>query len=95
MFSGALISAAVACTLPGPGTIYVGQQMSFQKPVKLGDTLTVRLEILEKLPKFRVRIATRVFNQHDELVVDGEAEIIAPRKALTVELATLPPISIG
>ncbi|OLU13713.1 MULTISPECIES: MaoC family dehydratase [unclassified Pseudomonas] len=95
MFSGALISAAVACTLPGPGTIYVGQQMSFQKPVKLGDTLTVRLEILEKLPKFRVRIATRVFNQHDELVVDGEAEIIAPRKAVTVELATLPPISIG
>ncbi|TBU76472.1 3-hydroxybutyryl-CoA dehydratase [Pseudomonas daroniae] len=95
MFSGALISAAVACTLPGPGTIYVGQQMSFQKPVKLGDTLTVRLEILEKLPKFRVRIATRVFNQNDELVVDGEAEIIAPRKALTVELATLPPIGIG
>ena len=95
MFSGALISAAVACTLPGPGTIYVGQQMSFQKPVKLGDTLTVRLEILEKLPKFRVRIATRVFNQHEELVVDGEAEIIAPRKAFTVELATLPPISIG
>ena len=95
MFSGALISAAVACTLPGPGTIYVGQQMSFQKPVKLGDTLTVRLEILEKRPKFRVRIATRVFNQHDELVVDGEAEIIAPRKAVTVELATLPPISIG
>lgn len=30
MFSGALISAAVACTLPGPGTIYLGQQMSFQ-----------------------------------------------------------------
>ena len=69
MFSGALISAAVACELPGPGTIYIGQQMSFQKPVKIGDTLTVRLEILEKLPKFRVRIATRVFNQRDELVV--------------------------
>ncbi len=33
----------------------IGQQMTFQKPVKIGDTLTVRLEILEKLPKFRVR----------------------------------------
>lgn len=95
MFSGALISAAVACELPGPGTIYVGQQMSFQKPVKIGDMLTVRLEILEKLPKFRVRIATRVFNQHDELVVDGEAEIIAPRKQLELTLTPLPPISIG
>jgi acyl dehydratase len=95
MFSGALISAAVACELPGPGTIYLGQQMRFTAPVKLGDTLTVRLEILEKLPKFRVRVATRVFNQNDELVVDGEAEILAPRKQQTVELAELPPINIG
>ena len=79
MFSGALISAAVACTLPGPGTIYIGQTMSFTRPVKFGDRLSVRLEILEKLPKFRVRIATRVFNQNDELVVDGVAEVLAPR----------------
>ena len=95
MFSGALISAAVACELPGPGTIYIGQSMRFTAPVKLGDTLTVRLEILEKLPKFRVRVATRVFNQNDELVVEGEAEILAPRKAQTVELTQLPPITIG
>jgi acyl dehydratase len=95
MFSGALISAAVACELPGPGTIYLGQQMRFTAPVKLGDTLTVRLEILEKLPKFRVRVATRVFNQNDELVVDGEAEILAPRKQQTVQLTELPPITIG
>ena len=95
MFSGALISAAVACELPGPGTIYLGQTMRFTLPVKLGDTLTVRLEILEKLPKFRVRVATRVYNQNDELVVDGEAEVLAPRKQQTVELAELPPITIG
>ncbi|MFF7708323.1 MaoC/PaaZ C-terminal domain-containing protein [Pseudomonas sp. NPDC007930] len=92
MFSGALISAAVACELPGPGTIYLGQQMTFAKPVHLGDTLTVRLEILEKLPKFKVRIATQVFNQREELVVDGVAEIIAPRKQQTVNLAALPEI---
>ena len=95
MFSGALISAAVACTLPGPGTIYVGQTMKFTRPVKLGDTLTVRLEILEKLPKNRVRIATNVFNQNDEQVVAGEAEVLAPRREETVELKELPPISIG
>ena len=95
MFSGALISAAVACTLPGPGTIYLGQTMKFTRPVKLGDTLTVRLEILEKLPKHRVRIATRVFNQNDEQVVDGEAEVLAPRREETVELKELPPITFG
>ncbi len=90
MFSGALISAAVACELPGPGTIYLGQQMEFKLPVKLNDELTVQLEILEKLPKFRVRIMTRVVNQHGDIVVDGEALIIAPRKAQVVELAELP-----
>ena len=35
MLSGALISAAVACTLPGPGTIYLGQTMKFLRPVTL------------------------------------------------------------
>jgi acyl dehydratase len=95
MYTGALISAAVACELPGPGTIYLGQQMTFEKPVKLGDTLTVRLEILEKLPKFKVRIATRVFNQRGERVVDGEADILAPRKLQSVTLATLPPVTVG
>ena len=95
MFSGALISAAIACKLPGPGTIYLGQQMRFTRPVKLGDSLTVQLEVLEKLPKGRVRIATRVFNQDQEQVVDGEAEVLAPRTQQTLELPELPPITIG
>lgn len=95
MFSGALISAAIACQLPGPGTIYLGQSLKFSRPVKLGDTLQVRLEVLEKQPKGRVKLATRVFNQRDELVVDGEAEVLAPREQLSIELPTLPTISIG
>ncbi|WP_374980176.1 MaoC family dehydratase [Pseudomonas solani] len=95
MFSGALISAAIACELPGPGTIYLGQQLKFTRPVKLGDALTVELEILEKLPKNRVRIATRVFNQNAEQVVDGEAEVLAPKQSLAIELPELPPITIG
>jgi 3-hydroxybutyryl-CoA dehydratase len=95
MFSGALISAAIACELPGPGTIYLGQSLRFTRPVKLGDTLSVELEILEKLPKNRVRIATRVINQDGKTVVDGEAEVMAPSEALDIALADLPPISIG
>ncbi|BAU73123.1 MaoC family dehydratase [Metapseudomonas furukawaii] len=95
MFTGALISAAIACEMPGPGSIYLGQQLRFTRPVKLGDTLTVELEILEKLPKNRVRIATRVFNQNSEQVVDGEAEVLAPKQQLSIELPELPPITIG
>jgi len=95
MFSGALISAAIACELPGPGTIYLGQQLRFTRPVKLGDTLTVELEVLEKLPKGRVRLATRVFNQNAEQVVDGEAEVLAPRAAQTVSMPAMPQVTIA
>ncbi len=95
MLTGALISAAIACELPGPGSIYLGQKLEFTRPVKLGDTLTIELEILEKLPKLRVRIATRVFNQKGEQLVDGEAEVLAPRKRQEVTLVDLPPVSVG
>jgi acyl dehydratase len=95
MLTGALISAAIACRLPGPGTIYLGQQLKFTRPVKLGDTLTVKLEVLEKLPKGRVRLATRVFNQNAEQVVDGEAEVLAPREAQTLQIQAMPHVSIA
>ena len=95
MLSGALISAAIATTLPGPGTIYLGQSLRFTRPVKIGDVLDVELEVLEKLPKNRVRIGTRVLNQNGEAVVEGEAEVLAPKQKLDIELPALPPITIG
>ncbi len=42
MLSGAVISAAIAMELPGPGTIYLGQSLRFTLPVRLGDTITVQ-----------------------------------------------------
>lgn len=95
MLSGALISAAIATTLPGPGTIYLGQNLRFTRPVKIGDVLDVELEVLEKLPKNRVRIGTRVLNQNGDAVVEGEAEVLAPKQKLNIELPELPPITIG
>lgn len=95
MLTGALVSAALACTLPGPGTIYLGQNLRFTRPVKLGDELTVELEVLEKLPKNRVRIGTRVINQQGKPVVEGEAEVMAPQEKLRIELPQLPPITVG
>lgn len=89
MWSGALISAAIATTLPGPGSIYRSQTIKFMKPVKIGDTLTVYLEVTEK--KDRVRLVTidcQVLNQHGVKVASGVAEVIAPEKPLTVVAAT-------
>ncbi|RHW21080.1 MaoC/PaaZ C-terminal domain-containing protein [Pseudomonas jilinensis] len=95
MFSGALISAAIACELPGPGSIYIGQELSFMRPVRLGDSLRVELEILEKLPKNRVKIATRVFNQDDKQVVDGVATVMAPTEKVSIEKPELPTVQVG
>lgn len=90
MLTGALISAAIACNLPGPGSVYLGQQLTFSRPVKLGDSLEVQLEVLEKLPKNQVRIRTRVVNQNGKAVVDGEALVLAPDSSAEVAMPPMP-----
>ena len=90
MFTGALISAALACKLPGPGSVYLGQQLSFLRPVKIGDTLEIQLEVLEKLPRNQVRIRTRVINQQGKAVVDGEALVLAPDSSQAVRMPAIP-----
>lgn len=95
MWSGSLISAALATTLPGPGTIYMGQELSFRRPVKLGDTLTVKLTVKEKKEKNVVILDCLVTNQKDEKVVLGTATVIAPTEKAVLEAPTLPKITIG
>lgn len=93
MLSGALISAAIACELPGPGSIYIGQEMSFLRPVRLGDEIRIELEVLEKLPKNRLRIATRVINQQDKKAVDGVATVMAPTEKASMARPELPTVT--
>lgn len=93
MLSGALISAAIACELPGPGSIYIGQELSFLRPVRLGDEIRIELEVLEKLPKNRLKIATRVINQDGKKVVDGAATVMAPPEKVQLERIQLPEVS--
>lgn len=87
MWSGALISAAIATTLPGPGSVYRSQTLKFSKPVKLGDTITITLTVTDK--KDRVKLVTidcEGKNQRGETVVKGEAEVIASADALSFEV---------
>ena len=48
MWGGALISAVLGSELPGPGTIYLNQNLSFRRPVGLGDTVTIRVTVASK-----------------------------------------------
>lgn len=96
MYTGGLISAALAMQLPGPGTIYLGQNLKFERPVKLGDTITVELRVLEKKPEKRiVQLETIARNQHGKTVVSGTATVMAPAEKVSVPRPAIPSVSIS
>ena len=66
-------STLVGEYMPGKGALYISQTCHFKKPVKIGDTITAVSEVVEKMEKNQVRMRTQCFNQHGELVTDGEA----------------------
>ncbi|MDO4543127.1 MAG: MaoC family dehydratase [Clostridia bacterium] len=71
-----LISAVLANKLPGPGTIYLGQDVRFTAPVFLGDTITAECEIIElREDKHIVRLQTTGTNQDGKTVLTGTATV--------------------
>jgi 3-hydroxybutyryl-CoA dehydratase len=95
MFTGGLISAAIAMELPGPGTIYLGQNLSFRAPVFLGDTITVSLEVIDKLDKKKfVTLSTVARNQHGKIVVKGEAQVLPPAEKLNIPRPEMPKVTV-
>ena len=95
MLTGALVSAALALELPGPGTIYLGQSLRFRLPVKIGDEITVKLEVTEKqdAKKF-VTLDCVVENQAGKVVASGPAEVMAPTEKIDIPAPALPQVSL-
>lgn len=80
ILSGGFISAVIGMQLPGPGTIYMKQEFKFLAPVRIGDTITARVEVLEKISdKNRIRLKTTCVNQEGKTVIDGEALVMPPK----------------
>jgi len=81
MLLGGFISTVVGNKLPGPGTIYVKQELNFLAPVHMGDTITARVEVAEIIAqKNRAKLRTLCVNQDGTTVLDGEA-LVSPPKA--------------
>ena len=81
MLMAGIISAVVGTILPGPGTVYLKQELEFLSPVHFGDTITAWVEVVEILGNRKhVRLRTTCVNQEGETVVDGEALVSPPRK---------------
>lgn len=86
MWLGALISAVLGNRLPGPGTIYRAQSLTFHKRAHEGDRLTVSAKVIEKRPPQVVLLETRIM-RGAELIADGVAEVRAPdEKCVFTEL---------
>ncbi|MCB1702719.1 MAG: MaoC family dehydratase N-terminal domain-containing protein [Halioglobus sp.] len=93
MLTGALVSAALAMELPGPGTIYISQSLRFRLPVKIGDTVTVTLEVTEKQDRRKiVTLDCKASNAAGKLVATGTAQVIAPTQKLQIERPALPQV---
>jgi acyl dehydratase len=86
IFTAGLISAVIGTRLPGPGAIYLSQSLKFVKPVKAGDTITARAEVIEVIrERNRIRLQTVCVNQHGEEVLSGEAWIMPSKTRVVYE----------
>lgn len=74
------ISAVLGMKLPGPGTIYLGQELKFTRPVYIGDTITATCTVNEiKAEKNIVKLETVCTNQSGEVVITGMATAMPPK----------------
>lgn len=95
MWSGALISAVLGTLLPGPGTIYLGQDLRFKRPVGLGDEITVTVIVREKQDEKKIVLFDCIaVNQDGKEVVNGHAEVIAPTEKIRREARELPQVQM-
>jgi len=95
MLGAALISALFGTQFPGPGTIYLGQELKFTKPVRIGDTLTVLATVSEKDDaKKRVAMDCVVTNQNGEIVLKGLARLMPPTEKVRVPKINAPSIQL-
>jgi 3-hydroxybutyryl-CoA dehydratase len=74
MLTASLLSTTAGLILATPGAILVSQNLRFKRPVRPGDTVTARSEIVELLPeKRRLRWTSTILNQRGEIVVEAES----------------------
>jgi 3-hydroxybutyryl-CoA dehydratase len=80
ILSASFLSTAIASRLPGPGTIYLTQNLSFRAPVRIGDKVEARVTVTEIIrDKARVVLKT-VCRVGDTVVIDGDALVMVPSR---------------
>ncbi|WP_244877914.1 bifunctional enoyl-CoA hydratase/phosphate acetyltransferase [Croceibacterium atlanticum] len=95
LWGGGLISAVLGTELPGPGTIYLGQDLRFKHPVLLGDTITASVTVTGKRAEHHVlTLDCQCTNQNGEVVISGEATVKAPTEKVRRPRTALPDVRL-
>ncbi|MBI4561916.1 MAG: MaoC family dehydratase [Candidatus Rokubacteria bacterium] len=86
IWTAGLISGVLGTELPGPGTLYETQELRFLRPVRVGDTITARVEVADILrERNRVRLKTTCVNQRGEEVLTGDAWVLPPKGSIVYD----------
>ncbi len=95
MWGGSLISSLLGTVFPGPGTIYLEQNLHFSRPVRIGDTLNVTVTCISKQDdKKTVELDCLLVNQKGDRVLYGVAKVMAPSEKLRMPRIHAPHISL-
>lgn len=81
MLTASLISTIIGTLLPGPGCIYLGQNLKFLRPVRIGDTVLARVVIEALIPEKKRAALRTTCAVNDKLVLDGDALVMVPERA--------------
>lgn len=80
MLTASFFSTLVGMCIPGADAIYLGQNLKFLLPVKIGDTITATGEVTKIIPEKKIAyMKTIVVNQKGETVIEGEATVMATK----------------
>jgi len=80
MLGAAYISTVLGTRLPGPGAVYIGQNLKFKAPIRAGDTVTARVTVAEVLPEKRRAVLTTRVSVGETVVIEGEATVMCPTR---------------
>ena len=79
ILTAGLISAVIGMQLPGPGTIYLSQDLKFIEPVFIGDTIKASVSVIDiDKEKNIVTLLTTCYNQNNQIVIKGTAKVKPP-----------------
>jgi phosphotransacetylase/acyl dehydratase len=96
LLGAGLISAVLGTELPGPGTIYLGQDLQFLCPIQVGDTITATVTVREKnFDKDDLSLDCRCTNQSGEVVIAGTALVRAPKEKIRRMRVKLPDVPVA